>query len=644
MGIARVVGLGFASLPAWSWKGALLLAVAGAGALLLHRRSPALRHLLWSGALAGVLILPLAERLPVAWRLPLPQSSAKAPAGLDRLLPAATVLPAAIASAGNPPDFDTRAAGAPLHHASPSLVPLPLAVPSWFLVTIWAGGALLGLTRLGGALLRRRQLSDGAQALSAEWQLLAAECAARLGLRRPVRLLGSDETEVPMTWGILRPVVLLPASAARWSPAQRYDVLLHELAHVGRGDAVALDLSHLACLVHWFDPLAWLAARRLREEAEHACDDLVLLAGSRPSLYAGHLLAVARALRAALPSAALVLAMARQPRLARRIAAILDDARDRRPPGRVAAAITLLACAMLVLPLAAASTRPAKEALAQRPAEASAQLDANTPGPAVVALSGASAGPQGVPVDDTLEPVRPQTAVAVGSEAGEATIVALGTAIPATPSAPATITPAIATAISPPLTTPVEDVVIATAAVAAGSIPDAHASKMATGPLASLAPEAASISPALAVSPTPLAPQAPVAAGLPADDFTFWTAECRDSADRPSKSIRRDGSGWKIRFEKGRCRLDIDVRGGFRLSADGRGINPLGPGSRLHITDFYRRTDLERGLAVPEGSWGPGLRPRGTVRELIVENRSGAPRLSYRVDGYPKHFTPAVRN
>ena len=104
--------------------------------------------------------------------------------------------------------------------------------------------------------------------------------------------------------------------------------------------------------MHWFDPLAWLAARRLRIEAEHACDDLVLLAGSRPSLYAGHLLEVARALRAALPSPALTLPMARRPQLSDRIAAILDEARDRRPPGRAAAVAVALFAAAVVLPLA----------------------------------------------------------------------------------------------------------------------------------------------------------------------------------------------------------------------------------------------------------------------------------------------------
>ena len=127
---------------------------------------------------------------------------------------------------------------------------------------------------------------------------------------------------MPMTWGVLRPVVLLPTEAADWSPERRRAVLLHELAHVARHDCLTLAMAELALAFYWFHPLAWWAASRMRRERERACDDRVLTAGVAASDYAADLLAVARG-RHALHAA---LAMARSSSLESR----LRGARSRR--------------------------------------------------------------------------------------------------------------------------------------------------------------------------------------------------------------------------------------------------------------------------------------------------------------------------
>ena len=96
-----------------------------------------------------------------------------------------------------------------------------------------------------------------------------------------------------MTWGTLRPRILLPAEAAGWTDERRRIVLLHELAHIARRDSFSRSVAAIICALYWAHPAIWYAARRMRLEQEHACDDLVLSLGAKASLYARNLLDVA---------------------------------------------------------------------------------------------------------------------------------------------------------------------------------------------------------------------------------------------------------------------------------------------------------------------------------------------------------------
>jgi beta-lactamase regulating signal transducer with metallopeptidase domain len=129
-----------------------------------------------------------------------------------------------------------------------------------------------------------------------DWIELVRTHSVRLGLGRRVRLVKSNLSMMPLTWGWIRPVVLLPGDAGGWPDERRRMVLVHELAHVKRLDCLTQQLAQLSCAVYWFNPLSWWASMRMMVERETACDDLVLLSGVRPSEYAGQLLAVARGL------------------------------------------------------------------------------------------------------------------------------------------------------------------------------------------------------------------------------------------------------------------------------------------------------------------------------------------------------------
>src|SRR5690348_16174424 len=158
---------------------------------------------------------------------------------------------------------------------------------------------------------------------------------------------------MPMTYGIVHPVLLLPSSARSWPVWQRRHVLLHELAHVRRYDCLTQRFAQIACAVYWFNPLVWIAATRLRVERELACDDQVLLAGARASDYATHLLEVARTLRPPRATRLASVAMARPSQLSGRLLAVLDERRVRSRVSRRTATTLAVATLALVLPLSA---------------------------------------------------------------------------------------------------------------------------------------------------------------------------------------------------------------------------------------------------------------------------------------------------
>jgi hypothetical protein len=109
------------------------------------------------------------------------------------------------------------------------------------LIGTWIAGTLialatliLGLARLSWIRSRARRLDDGM------WPALARDIARANGIRRPITLLHSDHPSLLFTWGFWRPIVVLPRDASEWSLERAHIVLCHELAHVRRGDWLAL--------------------------------------------------------------------------------------------------------------------------------------------------------------------------------------------------------------------------------------------------------------------------------------------------------------------------------------------------------------------------------------------------------------------
>ncbi|MGO9262116.1 MAG: TonB family protein [Bryobacteraceae bacterium] len=336
----------FAILVGISLKSAAVLAVAWLMAFLLRGRSAAARHLVWTAAAAAILALPLLSMALPSWRVATPQALAPTNVGLVFHV---------FATAGAD---GTDAAGRSLGPAEVSThsgragrrAPWQSDWRLW-VMALWGLGAAAVLFQLLAAYVRLGRMRTRARAY--------ADCgdfgalADSLGIDGPVALLEGASASMPMTAGICRPVVFLPADAIDWSEERRRVVLLHELAHVRRGDVAAHLMARAALSLNWWNPLAWTAWREFLKESERAADDLVLAAGARPSDYAGHLLEVARSMQTPASAAWAAVAMARRAQLEGRLLAILDSRVRRHAMGRGAPLVAALAAVLLVAPFAA---------------------------------------------------------------------------------------------------------------------------------------------------------------------------------------------------------------------------------------------------------------------------------------------------
>lgn len=327
-------------------KGTAVLLVVLLAAAALRRASAGLRHLVWTGGILAVLLLPLVS-LVLPWQLPV--ESVRVPA--VSLSSGDTGLSEASAGPAEDPTVGavSRATGA----RESSTSGIARVTPIEWLFVIWGLGVIFFLGRLGyGAILARRVLSGAAPLDSPDWTHPLIEAADRLAVARLPLLLTNENVQMPVVCGIVKPAIVVPAEARDWTDRRRRAVLCHELAHIRRLDLPANLFGRLACALYWFNPLIWVAARQLRAESERACDDFVLGVGTRPSEYADHLLQIVGVARhAQAPSVAIPIAQRRE--FEGRMLAILDqDAR--RDPASLShlAGIAAFAC-LLLLPVAA---------------------------------------------------------------------------------------------------------------------------------------------------------------------------------------------------------------------------------------------------------------------------------------------------
>ena len=278
-------------------KASILLAAAWVARAALRGASAALRHFLWTGAFAAVLLLPAAVRVAPKWQAPaIPPIAAAAPSATE------------VTVHGNAP--------------APSHVSWPLL--------LWGLGCALAAARVLAGAARTSWMVRHASPFEAA-RGMADGLRRQLGIGGDVQVLESEAAPMPLTWGVLRPVVLLPKGAGEWPEGRLHAVLLHELIHVRRRDLLAQAVAQAACCFYWFHPLAWLGWRQQRQERERACDDAVLAQGLAAHDYAGHLVELVRGMAARRNRWVNAPAMAEAAGLELRVRDLLARHRNRRP-------------------------------------------------------------------------------------------------------------------------------------------------------------------------------------------------------------------------------------------------------------------------------------------------------------------------
>lgn len=358
-------------------KAALIVAIGAGTARVLRSRnaSASSLHLVWTLAITGLLVLPVLGAALPGWGVEVPS----VPTFTQPAPPAVEVTMSQTgATASQPPAEHESASRFGVIEVFLALYVLGMVVCLFrILVSNW---------RVAGIVRRSFQVKDHA------WLALARDVATSTGVRRPVRLVQSAETQVPMTWGSWQPVIILPGDADEWPSERRRAVLLHELAHVVRLDCVIQWLTTIVCAVYWLHPAVWYAARRMRRERERACDDHVIMAGMPARVYATELFDVARAYDRNRLATVAALAMAEPSELEGRLLALMDGVRSRTVPSRRGIFAAFLGTAVVTIPLACLQPRANRgESVpsARTPSPVSVGLPASAPTPSLVLTAAA---------------------------------------------------------------------------------------------------------------------------------------------------------------------------------------------------------------------------------------------------------------
>jgi beta-lactamase regulating signal transducer with metallopeptidase domain len=332
--INRIASVWFDWQWAMLWQVAILIGVVAIIDRLIRKRAwPQLRYALWLLVLVKLVLPPtltsplsLTSQIP-AWAqeavaaatsTPFPPADTQATksspgaAGVSSVTGGATVAGAVTAdtakaqggSLAEPTGADVSMRnGATETLSGPPTTLAAAAALSWavYALGIW----LTGVAALAAGLhIRLRQMATEhaetrPQEVPAWFDGLLAETARELGLRRVPQVVFSGKVCCPAVFGVFRPVLLFPADQVPMTQREARHILLHELAHIRRGDLLVHGGYMILVTLYWFNPLLWLVRRHIQNLRELCCDATVAThLREETAAYRETLLAAGRALLA----------------------------------------------------------------------------------------------------------------------------------------------------------------------------------------------------------------------------------------------------------------------------------------------------------------------------------------------------------
>jgi beta-lactamase regulating signal transducer with metallopeptidase domain len=619
-------------------RGFVLMSSAWLIALVLRRKSAALRAGVWTVAFASLLAMPAIARVTPSWKIAVwpaietATAAAPAPGAVAATLPNQVPETRALPAASEPerPVFQGRvqksyvapsqvaaatpADIAPVAAARPEVggdrLESPVA-PAGFKAGgaaiafgLWAFVAVLLLARIvvnriAAARLIARSAShcEG----DAAWRADVEAARAELGITREIRIRFTDAVAVPAVIGIRRPALLLPLDAGRWTAEARRVVVLHELAHVARWDAFDQLVSEAGCALYWIVPPVWMAARSAAALREQATDDAVIRAGVRPSTYAAELIDLAQNI-AGVETGAASLAMAGS-RIQHRVAAILDPSARRGRVTITGALALILVAGLAVTTLAAISPERQVVVPPVPPAPPAPPVPPAPPAPAVPPAP--PAYPAELPPYPMMAPPAPMAPMAP--------MAPLTPPVPPAPMAPMVPFPE-------PLAPPPVPM----------APPAAPAPRAPIVPPAPMAPPALPVPGAATAPPAPLAPMPPLPHALPRGTHTTSSSGperstlCPAGRDSFSNQSNSDGSrqSWSVKISGRGCSVELKSEGKIEFNGDFTDVASISPSGYFRLT----------------------LIRNGNRQELDIDGRGSALTHTYRVDGSSHAYDAAAKS
>ncbi|MBC8095433.1 MAG: M48 family metalloprotease, partial [Akkermansiaceae bacterium] len=280
----------------------------------------ALLHSLWQGALIAIALAILMRRLTN------PVMRYRCALGMLGVLVVASILTWAVLNAPKPvgssaspipvseSEFTPTPTSRLTHNSTDKVVVIgkmssPAAPRNWtaWLALVWMGGTVIMLLRAGIKVAGAENLRRSCKPLDDEHMLaLVAEACRAVALARRIRVAVTDKLTSPAVVGVILPTLILPLSLfSALTPEQIRFVLLHELAHIRRGDYLANLFQLFAEALLFFNPAVWWISHQIRREREACCDALAIELSGAPADYARTLVRVAENILQPAPTAAL---------------------------------------------------------------------------------------------------------------------------------------------------------------------------------------------------------------------------------------------------------------------------------------------------------------------------------------------------